>query len=164
MDTRSIIEALDPCRTDLTSLGQTDVGAPGFGEPWHAQVFGLAMALAQAGVFTWAEWVDTFSKEIKAHPQVGIETSEEAYYRQWSEALVALLHRTGALTDAEIAETAEHWRRSYIATEHGKPIVFRRDLPDLPDIDDHHHHHHGDGPAAEPVAVSPAESGLASVS
>ncbi|ANT62264.1 MULTISPECIES: nitrile hydratase accessory protein [Roseobacteraceae] len=158
MDTRSIISALDPCRTDLTSLGQADVGAPGFGEPWHAQVFGLAMALAQAGVFSWAEWVETFSTEIRTHPQSGIETSEEAYYRQWSEALITLLRKTGAATDEEISETAEHWRRSYIATEHGKPIEFRRDLPNLPDIDDDHHHHHAPSTPAEPVSVSPAEA------
>lgn len=150
----SIVAALDPCRTDLKSLGTTDLGAPGFGEPWHAQVFGLSMALAQAGVFSWGKWVETFSTEIRAHPQTAAETSEEAYYRQWSEALITLLEATGVMTDVELAETAEHWRRSYIATEHGKPIVFRRDLPDLPDIEDDHHHHHAPDFPAEPVAVS----------
>ncbi len=158
MDTRSIIDALDPCRSDLSSLGQAELGAPGFGEPWHAQVFGLAMALAQAGVFTWAEWVETFSAEIRANPQGEGETSEEAYYRQWSEALIALLYRTGALTAEEIAETAEHWRRSYLATEHGKPIAFRRDLPEMAQ-DEHGHdhpHHHAPVTPPAPVAVSSA--------
>ncbi|MER5171128.1 nitrile hydratase accessory protein [Thioclava sp. GXIMD2076] len=153
MEIVSIIQALDPCRTDLKSLGAQDLGAPGFGEPWHAQVFGLSMALAQAGVFSWATWVETFSTEIRANPQTGTETSEDAYYRQWSAALVTLLRKTGVMTDEELAETSEHWRRSYIATEHGKPIVFRRDLPDLPDIDGHHHHHHHH-PEPVPVAIS----------
>jgi hypothetical protein len=28
------------------------------------------------------------------------------------------------------AETAEHWRRSYLNTRHGKPIAFSRDWQD----------------------------------
>ncbi|WP_172328438.1 nitrile hydratase accessory protein [Mangrovicoccus sp. HB161399] len=156
MDTRSIIAALDPCRSDLAALGQAEIGAPGFGEPWHAQVFGIAMAAAQAGLFSWGDWVATFSAEIRANPQASDETSEEAYYRQWAAALATILAATGAAEGTEIEEAAEHWRRSYIATEHGKPIRFRRDLPAMEDAHPHHHHHHGHGKPAEPVAVSTA--------
>lgn len=155
--TQSITAALDPCRSDPWGLNTEDLGAPGFGEPWHAQVFGLSMALAQAGVFTWAKWVETFSTEIKTHPQGATETSEDAYYRQWSEALITLLGELGLMNDVEVRATVEDWRRSYLATEHGKPIVFRRDLPEMDDIDDHHHHHHHH-PEAAPVSVSPANS------
>ena len=155
--TTSIIAALDPCRSDLSALTSTDVGAPKFGEPWHAQVFGLSMALAQAGVFTWGKWVETFSEEIKRAPQSALETSEEAYYRQWSEALISLLADLDVMSDDEMAETVEHWRRSYIVTEHGKPIVFRRDLPDVEDFDDDdHHHHHAPKVPPSPVSVSPS--------
>lgn len=158
MEYSSIIEALDPCRSDLTSLASDDIGAPKFGEPWHAQVFGLSMALAQAGVFTWGKWVETFSAEIRRNPQQGMETSEEAYYRQWSEALIYLLGELELMNDEEMGETVEHWRRSYLVTEHGKPIVFRRDLPPIEDdIPDHHHHHAPKAPPA-PVSVSPANA------
>lgn len=154
--TQRIIDALDPCRNDLTDLAHADVGAPGFGEPWHAQVFGLAMALAQAGQFTWATWVETFSGEIKANPQQADETSEDAYYRQWAAALTSLLREIGAMNDAEMADTVEHWRRSFLHTEHGKPIVFRRDLP-KPDYDHvEHHHHHKRSEMPPPVSVSAA--------
>jgi len=152
---QSIIAALDPCRSDLKDLSNTDVGAPKFGEPWHAQVFGLSLALSKAGHFSWETWVDTFSKEIKANPQHPDETSEDAYYRQWATALIGLLESLGFLSDKEMADTVEAWRRSFLHTEHGKPIVFRRDLP-KPDYDhvDHHHHHHAPATPAEPVSVS----------
>lgn len=156
--TQKIIDALDPCRSDLKDLATGDVGAPKFGEPWHAQVFGLAMALAQAGQFTWAKWVDTFSTEIRANPQQADETSEEAYYRQWSSALVRLLEEIGAMDDADLADTIEAWRRSYLHTEHGQPIAFRRDLP-KPDYDHvEHHHHHAPAHPPAPVAVSSSNS------
>lgn len=151
-----IVLALDPCRSDLATLAREDVGAPAFGEPWHAQVFGLAMALAQAGVFDWAQWVNTFSSEIRANPQMATESSEDAYYRQWSEALITLLKRTDSLTEEEVSDAAEHWRRSYLATEHGRPIEFRRDLPDHPEADEHHHHDHAHAPAPTPIAISRA--------
>lgn len=132
-----------------------------FLEPWHAQIFGLAMALAQAGVFTWADWVDTFSSEIRTHPQREDEGDEAAYYRQWSAALISLLSARGALSEKEISRTMEDWRRSYLATEHGDPIVFRRDLPPMADIEDHHHHHHADSTrAVKPIAVSGANSAV----
>ena len=153
----SIINALDPCRSDLKDLAAGDVGAPKFAEPWHAQVFGLAMALAQAGQFSWATWVETFSSEIRAHPQQPDESSEAAYYRQWSTALIHLLNELGLMNDTELAETEEAWRRSFLHTDHGQPIVFRRDLP-KPDYDHvEPHHHHAPSEPPMPVAVSVVE-------
>lgn len=139
MDTASLIASLDPCRNNLADLTASDVGAPKFSEAWHAQVFGLAMALARSGVFTWETWVATISAEIRAHPQRDDEKSEDAYYRQWEAALSTLLKAKKVANETELRDTAEDWRRSYLHTEHGKPIVFCRDLPK---IDDHHHHHH----------------------
>lgn len=56
---------------------------------------------------------------------------------------------------------AEHWRRSYLNTPHGKPIAFSREWQDVPDFegedqDDHHHHHstHGGYYAPQPLVVS----------
>lgn len=152
--THRIIAAFDPCRSDLSDLVTADVDVPKFSEPWHAQVFGLAMAMAQAGHFTWGTWVDSFSAEISTNRQNADENSENAYYRQWLTALISLLQRTGAMNDVEMRETAEHWRRSYLHTEHGQPIVFRRDLPSPQHVHLHHDHTAVPLSAPKPVAVS----------
>lgn len=155
MDTASLVAALDPCRSTLADLQATDLGAPKFAQPWHAQVFGLAMALARSGLFTWETWVRTMSAEIRAHPQRAGESPEDAYYRQWEASLSQLLQANSATNETELLDTAEHWRRSYLHTEHGKPIVFRRDLPEVDHDDDHHHHPHGEaGIKAAPISVS----------
>jgi nitrile hydratase accessory protein len=56
---------------------------PPFSEPWMAQAFACAVHLSRQGLFTWNEWVDVFSAEIKAHPQRPDEDANVAYYRQW---------------------------------------------------------------------------------
>jgi nitrile hydratase accessory protein len=136
----------DPHRKELAGSSGDFVEAQKFGQPWHAQVFGLAMGLAQANVFTWETWVARFSAEIHKNPQRPDEANEDAYYRQWVDTLVSLLLSRGLLTVENLKETTSDWRRSYLATPHGKPIVFRRDLPAIETNahDDHHaHHHHG---------------------
>jgi len=46
-----------------------ELDGPAFAEPWMAQVFACAVHLSRNGLFTWNEWVDVFSAEIKTHPQ-----------------------------------------------------------------------------------------------
>ncbi|WP_368518142.1 nitrile hydratase accessory protein [Rhizobium sp.] len=146
---------------------------PAFSEPWQAEAFALTMQLSRAGHFTWAEWVETFSSEIKASPQHDDEDVNTAYYRQWMQALEKIVAGRGMTTDAEVADYQEHWKRSYFHTEHGKPVEFRKGLAPiqpgaleaLKQEHDHHHHHghdhdHCDAGDHEthvgPVAVSPA--------
>ena len=42
-----------------------ELDGPAFAEPWMAQVFACAVHLSRNGLFTWNEWVDVFSAEIK---------------------------------------------------------------------------------------------------
>jgi nitrile hydratase accessory protein len=129
-------------------------GPPSFTEPWHAQAFAAVVALNQAGHFTWAEWVEIFSAEIAHEPQRDGEESEEAYYRQWLAALERLIANRGLVLAEEITATANHWRRSYLHTPHGKPVGLRRDLSDVPTPAGHvHHHRHRN--STTPVAVHP---------
>jgi nitrile hydratase accessory protein len=148
IDMVDFLEELDPRCDELEMDRVVESGVPGFGEPWHAEAFGTALALSRAGLFAWAEWVEVFSNEIRANPQRAGEDSESAYYRQWLAALETILVKHATLTPEEIAEAAESWRRSYLNTQHGKPIVFSRDWQDVPDVadeglHDHDHHHHG---------------------
>jgi nitrile hydratase accessory protein len=146
--------------SDADDLLQELDGVPGFGQPWHAEAFGTSLALSQAGLFSWAEWVEIFSREIRTNPQRSDEDSEAAYYRQWLAALETIVEKHATLTSKEIAETAEHWRRSYLNTPHGKPIAFSREWQDSPELHHHHphdhgHHHASHAGAPQPVAISP---------
>jgi nitrile hydratase accessory protein len=165
----NLLSRFDPCKGGVDVDAAMDGGVRRFFEAWHAQAFATTIALSRAGLFTWAAWVEIFSGEIRANPQRETESTDEAYYRQWLKTLETIVIASGRVGSEEISEALEHWRRSFIATPHGKPIVFRRDLPDLPDIDDHpdhhyhdYHNHHHDGynedreNLAKPIAVSPA--------
>src|SRR3984885_2911477 len=73
-----------------------ELDGPAFAEPWMAQGFACAVHLSRQGLFTWNEWVDVFSAEIKAHPQEPGEAANAAYYRQWLAALETIVGRKGA--------------------------------------------------------------------
>lgn len=93
-----------------------------FAEPWQAEAFACAIQLSRQGLYTWPEWVEVFSAEIKAHPQQAGETSNSAYYRQWLAALERLLRLKGVTSETEIDRRAENWRRAYLNTPHGLAV------------------------------------------
>ena len=130
-----------------------DADAPAFAEPWMAHAFACAVQLSRQGLFTWSEWVETFSTEIKAHPAQPGETSNAAYYRQWLAALETIVGLKGAASTAEITERQATWRQAYLNTPHGQPVELRHaaTAPAATALD--HDHHHG---VAKPVTISPA--------
>jgi nitrile hydratase accessory protein len=133
-----------------------ELDGPAFAEPWMAQVFACAVHLSRQGLFTWNEWVDVFSAEIKADPQLPGEAPNAAYYRQWLAALETIVGLKGAASKAEIRERQETWRRAYLNTPHGQPVELHHAVaPPSVAGHDHHHDHHQHG-APEPVSVSPA--------
>jgi nitrile hydratase accessory protein len=135
-----------------------ELDGPAFAEPWMAQVFACAVHLSRNGLFTWNEWVDVFSAEVKTHPQQPGEAANAAYYRQWLAALETIVGLKGAASTAEISERQETWRQAYLNTPHGQPVELHH--ASAPPAAGHHHgHHHGDHHhgAAEPVSVSPAQ-------
>src|SRR5215470_13571541 len=71
-----------------------ELDGPAFAEPWMAQAFACTVHLSRRGLFTWNEWVDVFSTEIKTHPQRSGEAANAAYYRQWLVALETMVGLT----------------------------------------------------------------------
>ncbi len=65
----------------------SDESGPVFREPWEAQAFALVVALHQAGRFTWPEWVDAISAEIRQAQADGDPDLGTTYYRHWLAAL-----------------------------------------------------------------------------
>jgi nitrile hydratase accessory protein len=108
-------------------LGQpSDEKGPVFREVWEAQAFAMAVALNEHGLFTWKEWTDTLSQEIKAAQAAGDPDLGSTYYHHWLKALERLVVQKGLTTAGDLTVTARAWEAAARATPHGQPIVLRR--------------------------------------
>lgn len=97
---------------------------PAFAEPWQAQAFALTVALNERGVFSWGEWAQALSSEVKA-PGAAADGSD--YYQCWLRALEALLAERQVAPAGEVDELAAAWERAAHATPHGQPIRLEND-------------------------------------
>jgi nitrile hydratase accessory protein len=97
---------------------------PAFAEPWQAQAFALVVALHERGMFSWTEWADALSVEVKG-PSAAGDGSD--YYDHWLRALEKLLAAKGVAGTAEVDDLAAAWERAALATPHGKPILLEND-------------------------------------
>ena len=80
-----------------------DAEGPVFREPWEAQAFAMALVLHERGIFTWSEWADTLSSEIKRAQAGGDPDTGETYYRHWLNALERLVAEKGIADAATLA-------------------------------------------------------------
>lgn len=103
-----------------------DAEGPVFREPWEAHAFALAVTLHGRGLFTWAEWAETLSAEIKAAQAAGDPDTGETYYQHWLAALERLTIAKGLTSAPAIDAMAEAWHEAAEATPHGQPIVLPR--------------------------------------
>lgn len=88
----------DPLPGDIPRDGD----GPVFREPWEARVFALAVRLNEAGLFTWTEWAEALSAEIRRTAEADEPDTAHAYYRHWLRALEALLARKGLLAPGDL--------------------------------------------------------------
>ena len=67
-----------------------------FAEPWEAKAFAIVVELSLAGHFSWADWVDCFSKEVAAATALEAAGAvPNTYYEQWLNAAETLLIEKG---------------------------------------------------------------------
>lgn len=97
---------------------------PAFAEPWQAQAFAMAIALHQAGLFTWGEWAATLSAQLK-RPGAAADGSD--YYQHWLAALETLMAQKGVAETPAVDAMAKAWQRAAHATPHGMPIELVND-------------------------------------
>lgn len=97
---------------------------PVFAEPWEAQAFALAVALNEKGLFSWSEWAEALSKELKS-PDARDDASD--YYTFWLAALEKLMVAKGFASHDQVDEMTEAWHRAARATPHGSPILLEND-------------------------------------
>lgn len=97
---------------------------PVFAEPWQAEAFAMTVALHDKGLFSWSEWADALSAEVKK-PDAASDGHD--YYEHWLAALEKLLSRKGIAGKGEVDALAAAWGRAAHATPHGKPILLEND-------------------------------------
>ena len=92
-------------------------GEPVFREPWEAHAFGIVVTLHERGMFTWSEWAESLSDEIRSGRGDG-----DTYYHAWLAALERLVAEMGVASAEAQATTRAAWRRAAARTPHGQPI------------------------------------------
>jgi len=100
-----------------------DVEGPIFAEPWQAQAFAMTVALHQSGLFSWPEWAEALSREIKQAQAEGDPDRGDTYYDHWLAAIERIVAEKGLATSGELESTRDAWDRAARATPHGQPIV-----------------------------------------
>jgi nitrile hydratase accessory protein len=100
----------------------SDFGHAAFQEPWEAKAFAMTLRLHERGLFTWSEWADALSGEIRAAQAAGDPDRGDTYYRHWLRALEGLVARKGAASTAELTRYGRAWANAALRTPHGSPI------------------------------------------
>ena len=100
------------------------IDEPAFSEPWQAEAFAMAVALNQRGLFSWSEWAEALSAEVK---KPGAARDGGDYYEHWLRALEKLVAAKGVAGKSEVDILAAAWQRAAHATPHGKPIRLEND-------------------------------------
>ena len=102
-----------------------------FDEPWQGRLFGMAVALTEAGVIDWADMQGALIDEVAAwdqehKPDRSNTELEYPYYELFSAALEKVLGASSVVPQEELATRAE----AFASRPHGH------------DHDHDHHHHH----------------------
>jgi nitrile hydratase accessory protein len=103
--------------SDVAALDVAGIAAPPrlngslvFAEPWESRVFGVTMALHQAGRFEWDDFRRRLISTIKAWDDAHPDGEGYRYYEQWLAALQSLVCETELVSrdafDARLASFA----------------------------------------------------------
>ena len=109
-----------------------------FTAPWESRTFGLAMALADQGVFEWETFRQALIARIAGVEAANPDGERWNYWACWTDALQDVL--TGG-DDGVLAEAEVHGRRDELAA---RPAGYDHGH-DHSDEDEHGGHGHGHG-------------------
>jgi nitrile hydratase accessory protein len=102
-----------------------DSGGPAFREPWEAKAFAMVLRLHECGLFTWTEWAEALTHEIRAAQSTGDSDSGDTYYQHWLRALESMVARKGAASAEELCKYRRAWAEAAERTPHGQPVELR---------------------------------------
>lgn len=77
-----------------------------FEAPWESRLFGLTLALCEAGLFEWEEFRRLLIEEIGAFDAAGAAPESWSYYARWAAAFERLLAAKGLCAPAELEARA----------------------------------------------------------
>lgn len=78
-----------------------------FQDPWEGEVFAMAVALCEQGLYPWGEFRDRLIRELAAAEQTEVPEEERpSYYECWLAAFESLLVQQGILTAKKIEARA----------------------------------------------------------
>lgn len=102
-----------------------DADGPVFAEPWQARAFALALALHEAGLFTWNEWAAALADEIKRAQAAGDVDAGDTYYNHWLATLEKLIAAKGTASPEQQRRYRDAWDHAADRTPHGQPIELK---------------------------------------
>jgi nitrile hydratase accessory protein len=74
-----------------------------FAEPWESRAFAMAVALCEAGVFSWREFQAALIARIERQHD---RSTDWCYYEHWLRALEDVLASQGAVPDRDVTARA----------------------------------------------------------
>jgi nitrile hydratase accessory protein len=96
---------------------------PLFEQPWQADVLAIADVLRDRGLFTAGDWASALGAALSEAARGGAPDTPETYYRCALATLEFVLSRHAPDVAAAMPERVEAWRRAYLNTPHGEPVV-----------------------------------------
>lgn len=77
-----------------------------FAEPWQSRAFGMAVALHEAGAFTWPQFQAALIARIAAWENAPGQDRPWSYYHHWLAALEDVLDQQGTISHDAVATRA----------------------------------------------------------
>ena len=77
-----------------------------FEAPWESRLFGMTLAVCQAGRFQWEEFRALLCEEIQAWEATGAAKESFRYYARWQRAFERLMVEKGLCTTIELETCA----------------------------------------------------------
>jgi nitrile hydratase accessory protein len=96
-----------------------DGGEPVFAEPWQAQAFALALQLHERGAFSWPEWTEALTAQLRL---AGPADDGSRYYEHWLAGLEKLVAAKALIAPAALDARKQAWAEAYRHTPHGQPV------------------------------------------
>ncbi len=93
-----------------------------FDAPWHGQAFALAVALNEAGYFSWADWTTLFGARLEQARSNGPLDGSDDYYTAWIEALECMLEQKGIADESLLTAMKSNWVDAFLQTPYGQPV------------------------------------------
>jgi nitrile hydratase accessory protein len=112
--------------SDIPELVIDGIESPNvFREPWEAQAFAMAVMLHGRQLFTWSEWAEALSAEIRRAQTLGDPDNGRTYYHHWLRALEKLVVAKGLASAGMLTVLKDQWDVAARETAHGEPVLLK---------------------------------------